>query len=128
MELSNTVNVLGNYNSIPTSLESEAVVVSMIDGLTVTKEADKMVCASGVLTYTITINNTATESYTSPIITDVLNPSLVTFVSGSVMLNNEKLEESNYTYEASSGTLTINLPDITSSSKSEITFQVTKKS
>lgn len=128
MELSNTVNVLGNYNSIPTSLESEAVVVSMNDGLTVTKEADKMVCASGVLTYTITINNTATESYTSPIITDVLNPSLVTFVSGSVMLNNEKLEESNYTYEASSGTLTINLPDITSSSKSEITFQVTKKS
>lgn len=128
MELSNTVNVLGNYNSIPTSLESEAVVVSMIDGLTVTKEADKMVWASGVLTYTITINNTATESYTSPVITDVLNPSLVTFVSGSVMLNNEKLEESNYTYEASSGTLTINLPDITSSSKSEITFQVTKKS
>lgn len=128
MELSNTVNVLGNYNSIPTSLESEAVVVSMIDGLTVTKEADKMVWASGVLTYTITINNAATENYTSPVITDVLNPSLVTFVSGSVMLNNEKLEESNYTYEASSGTLTINLPDITSSSKSEITFQVTKKS
>lgn len=36
--LSNTVTVLGNYNEIPTSISSQALVVAMIDGLTVTKK------------------------------------------------------------------------------------------
>lgn len=36
--LSNTVTVLGNYNKIPTSISSQALVVAMIDGLTVTKK------------------------------------------------------------------------------------------
>lgn len=125
--LSNTVTVLGNYNEIPTSISSQALVVAMIDGLTVTKTADKMVWADGVLTYTIEVDNKALESYTSPAITDVLDISLVSFVNGSVTIDGAKAEESKYTYNDADGTLTINIPDIAASGKCVVTFQVSKK-
>ena len=125
--LSNTVTVLGNYNEIPTSISSQALVVAMIDGLTVTKTADKMVWADGVLTYTIEVDNKALESYTSPIITDILDISLVSFVNDSVTIDGTKAEESKYTYNDADGTLTINIPDIIASGKCVVTFQVTKK-
>ena len=125
--LNNTVSVLGNYNNIPTSVSSQVLVVSMIDGLTVTKSADKMVWADCVLTYTIVVDKKTTESYTSPVITDVLDISLVSFVSGSVTVDDEKLDESKYTYAEDTGTLIISLSDILPSSSSTVTFQVTKK-
>ena len=127
MDLSNTVSVLGNYNNIPTEISSEAVVVSMIDGLTVTKTADKMVWADGLLTYTIVINNKADLSYTTPVITDILDTTKVGFVNDSVTINGVKAETSKYTYEESTGKLTINLDDITATGSTTITFQVSKK-
>ena len=127
MDLSNTVSVLGNYNNIPTEISSEAVVVSMIDGLTVTKTADKMVWADGLLTYTIVINNKADLSYTTPVITDILDTTKVGFVNESVTIDGVKAETSKYTYEESSGKLTINLDDITATGSTTITFQVSKK-
>lgn len=127
MDLSNTVSVLGNYNNIPTEISSEAVVVSMIDGLTVTKTADKMVWADGLLTYTIVINNKADLSYTSPVITDILDTTKVGFVNESVTINGVKAETSKYTYEESTGKLTITLDDITATGSTTITFQVSKK-
>lgn len=127
MDLSNTVSVLGNYNNIPTEISSEAVVVSMIDGLTVTKTADKMVWADGLLTYTIVINNKADLSYTTPVITDILDTTKVGFVNDSVTINGVKAETSKYTYEESTGKLTITLDDITATGSTTITFQVSKK-
>lgn len=127
MDLSNTVSVLGNYNNIPTEINSEAVVVSMIDGLTVTKTADKMVWADGLLTYTIVINNKADLSYTTPVITDILDTTKVGFVNESVTIDGVKAETSKYTYEESTGTLTITLDDITTTGSTTITFQVSKK-
>lgn len=125
--LSNTVTVLGNYNEIPTSISSQPLVVAMIDGLTVTKTADKMVWADGVLTYTIEVDNKALESYTSPTITDVLDISLISFVNDSVTIDGAKAEESKYTYNDADGTLTISIPDIAASGKCVVTFQVSKK-
>lgn len=127
MDLSNTVSVLGNYNNIPTEINSEAVVVSMIDGLTVTKTADKMVWADGLLTYTIVINNKADLSYTTPVITDILDTTKVGFVNESVTIDGVKAETSKYTYEESTGTLTITLDDIEATGSTTITFQVSKK-
>lgn len=86
-ELSNTVSALGNYNSIPTSITSDAVLVTMISGLTITKSADKTVWADGALTYTIKIDNQAAEDYTAPVVTDILNGTLVSFVDGSVTID-----------------------------------------
>lgn len=71
--LSNIATVLGNYNSIPTQITSEVLVVSMISGLTVKKTADKMVWGDGKLTYTIEIDNQTNVDYTDPVITDELN-------------------------------------------------------
>lgn len=127
MDLSNIVSVLGNYNNIPTEINSEAVVVSMIDGLTVTKTADKMVWADGLLTYTIVINNKADLSYITPVITDILDTTKVGFVNESVTIDGVKAETSKYTYEESTGTLTITLDDIEATGSTTITFQVSKK-
>ena len=59
-QLTNTASVLGSYNNVPTAISSQSLVVSMIDGLTVTKTADKMILADGILTYTIVIDNQST--------------------------------------------------------------------
>lgn len=40
-ELTNTATVLGEYNSIPTEISTTAIVVTILEGLTVTKSADK---------------------------------------------------------------------------------------
>lgn len=42
-KLNNTASVLGEYNVVPTFINFEVLVVSLISGLTVTKSADKMV-------------------------------------------------------------------------------------
>lgn len=126
-ELTNTATVLGNYNSVPTEISTTALVVTMLSGLTVTKSADKPVWSEGNLTYTIEINNATTEVYTNPVITDILNPTLITLVKDSIKVDSTVLEESNYTFEDSTGKLTITLPDITSQSKKTVTFEVSKK-
>ena len=57
IQLTNMASVLESYNNVPTAISSQALVVSMIDGLTVTKTADKMILADGILTYTIVVDN-----------------------------------------------------------------------
>lgn len=126
-ELSNVVTALGNYNGVSTSISSEANLVTMISGLTIVKNADKTVWADGTLTYTITINNQTSVAYTTPVITDVLNGNLVTFVNDSVTIDGAKAESSQYNYDTSTNTLTITLEDLAPSSSKTITFQVTKK-
>lgn len=126
-ELSNVVTALGNYNGVSTSISSEANLVTMIGGLTIVKNADKTVWADGTLTYTITINNQTSVAYTTPVITDVLDGNLVTFVNDSVTIDGAKAESSQYNYDTSTNTLTVTLEDLASSSSKAITFQVTKK-
>lgn len=125
-ELNNTASAVGNYNEIPTSITSSVSVVTMISGLTITKTADKQNWADGELTYTIVIDNKTDKSYVSPKITDILDINLVTFVDKSVFIDD--VLSTNYTYEESSGTLTITLEDITASSSKIIKFKVIKKS
>ena len=126
-ELSNVVSALGNYNSIPTSITSDAVLVTMISGLTITKSADKTVWADGNLTYTIKIDNQTNETYTDPVLTDILNGTLVTFVDESVTIDGVKASESEYSYESGTSTLTVTLADIPAGGSKTVTFQVTKK-
>lgn len=126
-KLNNTVSVLGEYDGVPTSINSNVLVVNLIDGLTVTKSADKMVWADGMLTFTIEVDNQTEVTYTSPTITDVLDVTLVDFVAESVMIDGVKTEASAYTYDSATGTLKVTLSDIAAKGKSTITFQVTKK-
>lgn len=82
-KLNNTGSVLEQYDVVPTSVNSEVLVVSLISGLTVTKSADKMVWADGTLTFIIGVDNQTEKSYTAPVITGVLDINLVSFVAGS---------------------------------------------
>lgn len=85
VKLSNIANVTENYDSIPTTLTSKAVITDMIAGLTIVKVADKQNWASGNLTYTITITNGAENAFENPTITDILDPALIKLVENSVI-------------------------------------------
>jgi hypothetical protein len=126
-ELNNIVTALGQYNNIETTLSSETITTTMITGLTIELTANKNIWADGLLTYTITIKNETEKSYTSPTITDKLNISLITLLKDTIKIDDIKATEEQYNYEESTGTLTINLSDITASSTKKITFQVSKK-
>ena len=66
VKLSNVASITGTYDSIATTLSSEAVITSIISGLTIVKTADKQNWANGYLTYTITITNNAEKPFESP--------------------------------------------------------------
>lgn len=124
-ELNNVVSAVGNYNSIPTSITSNASVVVMIDGLTITMTADKSVWADGDLTYTIVINNGTEKAYENPVITDKLDTTLVEFIDGSVMIDGVAATSSEYTFNTD--TLTINLSTMNQNDTKTISFKVRKK-
>lgn len=126
-ELTNTVYSNGNYNNIPTSLTSNTSVVNMIEGLTLTKDADKKNWSDGLLTYTIKLNNSTTTPYTNPVITDIINTDLVEFVTDSVKINGIEATSSEYSYDTGTHTLTINLNDIEANTEVSVTFNVKKK-
>ena len=124
-ELNNVVSAVGNYNSIPTSITSNASVVVMIDGLTITMTVDKSVWADGDLTYTIVINNGTEKAYENPVITDKLDTTLVEFIDGSVMIDGVAATSSEYTFNTD--TLTINLSTMNQNDTKTISFKVRKK-
>lgn len=126
-ELSNIVTAVGNYNEIPTSISSLASVVTMIDGITINKVADKSIWADGLLTYTITINNQTSVAYTSPVISDIIDTSLVEFVTGSVTIDGTTAITDKYSYDSGTSTLKVTLEDIVPSAATTVTFQVKKK-
>lgn len=123
VKLSNIANVTGTYDSIPTTLTSEAVITEMIAGLTILKTADKQNWASGNLQYTITITNGAQNAFETPTITDILDPTLIKLVKDSVEVDGKKVE---YTYDETTGELKIVHDTIATETNSVITFQVQK--
>ena len=126
-ELNNTVSAVGDYNSIPTSITSNTSVVNIVEGLSITKTADKQNWSGGELTYTVEIKNDAESAYENPKVIDIIDTTLVDFVKGSVTINGKKAEESEYSYVEDTHTLTINLSTINPSSSTTLSFQVTKK-
>lgn len=126
-ELNNTVTSVGTYNNVPTSLTSNTSVVNIIEGLTLTKSADKTNWSGGNLTYTVVVNNQAEQTYVKPIITDVIDTSLVDFVDGSVKINGVVATASQYKYDTANHTLTVNLDDVIPSSSATLEFLVKKK-
>ncbi len=125
-ELSNTITSVGTYNNIETALTSNELVINMIEGLKVTKDADKKNWADGVLTFKITVENLTDMAYTNVVITDVLDTSKIVFIDKSVVINNVTASDDEYSYN--DNTLIINLDSVDANTTSTITFQVSKKS
>lgn len=119
--LSNVGSADGLYDSIPTALISEAVSTLLIEGLTITKAADKDAWASGVLTYTVNIENNAENDYTDVSFIDDLDTTVINLVTDSV-----KVDGVDTTYTFIAGKLTVDLPDIAPGGSTVITFEVTK--
>lgn len=126
-ELTNMVTSNGTYNSVPTELTSNVSVVNMIEGLTLSIEADQKNWVNGYLIYTITLSNQTEYDYVSPELTDVIDDTKVEFVEDSVVINDVGAIEDQYRYDVSSHTLTINLSDVAKSSTTRVTFRVKKK-
>lgn len=123
--LTNTVTANGTYDSVPTALTA-TIVTQLVDGLTLTKTADKEMWADGTLLYTITINNTTELDYENPVLTDILDISKISLDESSITINGTPATGSDYTYDSVTGTLTITLDVVEGQSTSAITFRVEK--
>ncbi len=123
----NTAVADGIVNSLPTDLTG-IVTIHLVNGLTMTKSADKQSWANGELTYTLEIDNTlGTEDYTGITVSDVLDPAVVVLVTDSVEKDGVIQD---YTYNDTSGLLTIPQTgsfDVDAGEKTTITFRCTKK-
>lgn len=121
--LLNTAQIEGLYGdeSRPIDLSSNDVEVMIVDGLSVTKSADKNVWADGSLRYTITITNDSGNALTGGVLSDELDTTMVA-LDGEYGVKIDGLDTSDYRYDR--GILTVNLPDIQDGQVSEVTFQV----
>jgi len=126
-ELTNTVNGTGTYDSVPISLTSNTSVVKLVDGLTLMLEADKTYWKDGNLKYTITLDNATDIAYDNVKLTDVLDTTYISFVDGSVNINDTAATSDEYEYNDGTNTLTINLASVAAQNKTTITFSVKKK-
>ena len=123
VKLTNVADVTGTYDSIPTTLTSEAIITDLISGLTIVKTADKQNWATGNLTYTVKITNAATSAFEKPTFTDILDPTLIKLVDNSVKVNGTTAE---YNYDSGTGKLSVELETIAIEESTTITFQVQK--
>ncbi len=123
-EITNIANATGTYNGLTTSIATEAVVTPLIDDLNITKTANRQAWATGTLTYTITIDNQSATAYVAPVVTDTIDPTLATLVAGTVTIDGIVADPADYTFDAGTGLLTVNLSDIAATSSTVVTFQV----
>lgn len=124
VSLSNSASATGTYDSAPLTLESNAVVTSILKGLTIRKDVDKQKWATGPLTYTITVENNADNEFENTTLVDILDLNLISLVANSVQVNSTTTQ---YTYEEDTGKLSINLGTIAVGDTSVITFRVQQK-
>ena len=109
-------------NQSATSLVS---VLNLINGLTITKSANKINWVDGYLTSKIVITNTSDGNYENAYITDSLDKT-VEFVSNSLIIDNVVATEDDYDYDAKENILTIYLNNVDNKTSKIITFQVKK--
>lgn len=124
INLSNSVDVTGTYDTEQLFLKSNTVVTKIVNGITVVMTADKEKWATGELTYNVTITNNADSTFETPKIVDILDPSLIKLVPNSVKVDSV---DTNYTYDESVGNLSIDLNTIAVGDSSVITFRVQQK-
>lgn len=125
--LNNTATINGQYNGEVFDPINASAAAAIVDA-TVTKDADPAVwIGDGELTYTVEVTNSDTEyPLTDIVLTDILDPALTEFVDGSVEIDGVAVPAGDVSYDAVTGLLTVQVPDIPVSSSSTITFRVTK--
>lgn len=126
-ELINIASSVGTYDGFSTQMDTETVIIQLVDNLEITKAASRESWATGDLTYTITIDNQATLPYETPVVTDTIDPALATLIDGTVTINgNPATSPTDYEFDQISGLLTVYLPDVIASSNTIIEFDVSR--
>lgn len=115
---------LDNVDAKQTTI-SLVSVLNLINGLTITKSANKINWVDGYLTYKIVITNTSDGNYENAYITDPLDKT-VEFVSNSLIIDNVVATEDDYDYDAEENILTIYLNNVDNKTSKIIKFQVKK--
>ncbi len=126
ISLENKVDINGQYGdpASPIAFSSNTVTTNIIQGLSVTKAADKTNWVDGPLTYTVVVANESGSAMTTGTLQDSFNTTLVDFnTTYGVQIDGSAT--SNFTYN--DGLLTITLPDLETDKQLTITFQVTRK-
>ena len=126
VKLTNQANVQGEYGDPATAItfSSNIVTTTIVQGLTVTKNADKTNWTEGPLTYTIVVKNDSGSTLTNGMLIDNLDTSLVEF-SSSYGVKIDGVTSTEFTITG--GELKITLPSLDTGGEKTITFQVTKK-
>lgn len=124
-ELENTVTSSGTYDSVPISLTSNISVVKILDGLTLTIDADKTYWKDGNLTYTVTLKNETDNPYEAPVLSDVFDTSLIELVDNTITIDGVAATSSEYTYTAPN--LSITLDEVAARGEKVVKYSVKKK-
>lgn len=105
----------------PIDFSSNLVSTTIISNLTATKTADKKCWVDGPLTYTITIENYSGDIVSGLLLTDYLDPALVTLDGPNAVFIDGVLAD---TYTFTAGTLSLPLPPLADSGTVTVTFRV----
>ena len=103
---------------------SNVVSTQIIDGLEVTKTANKSYWVDGSLMYNVVITNQSGGLLKNAVLTDNIDTNLVDFDYNYGVKNKEIY---NLEYTLDSGELKVDLPELSNNDTINISFQVTKR-
>lgn len=124
-EINNSAQVIGIYNNQILEMETEELTIPLLNDVYIYQSVNKRAWATGILEFTFVISNqplvpednraveTRQSGSRSFIMTDILDPSLIKLITGSLTINGVPAGYGTYTYDDSSGLLTIFLDDVT---------------
>ena len=103
---------------------SNVVSTQIIDGLEVTKTANKSHWVVGSLIYNVVITNQSGDVLKNAVLTDIIDTNLVDF-DYDYGVKNRDIYSLEYTMD--SGVLKVDLPELSNNATINISFQVTQK-
>lgn len=126
-QLLNKAEAVGMFDGVPVDNFTELTVE--LTALDITKTADKRIWVDGELTYTIVVTNIDDRTSGVPVetvkVTDIIDPTIATLVSGSVEIDGvPATQPGDYTFDPASGLLTVTLGNIAAGNSRTITFRV----
>lgn len=126
-ELNNFATVIGNYNDLQTTIQSDSITTLLINNLEINKSANKSIWATKNLIYTITIVNPTSVRFENVTVTDILNPTFVRLIVESLRINKIPVGYDYVNYDDSTGLLNIIIPIIEPNQTVVINFAVMKQ-
>ena len=125
--LNNIARLNGQYDGAAFDEQTASEDTELID-MAITKTANKQVWAGGELAYTVAVTNNETAlPLTNLVMTDTLDPAVISLVPNSVTINGTAAPAASVTYVEATGLLTVTVPDIAVGATTNVIFRVTKK-